>query len=175
MKVERYWIQAIAKEYNNTQIGEIYGNVDEIKDRRIIVYSSEIGYKNKNYKIYFKSKEINDKEAMFEIDKIELSRDYISRIIKKGTTKRDVVKKIKIDGKDYYVKVLVLLQKTRRKIGSEAKRKTEEFVENFFKDKNMKQIADEVIEGKAKEELTKIIKKIYPLKAVEIRYIMPAQ
>lgn len=171
MKVERKWMPVIATEYNNAQIGEVYGNDVEVKDRVMVVYSGEIGYKNKNYKIYFRINDANQNEAFAKIDKIELLRDYISRIIRKGVTKRDVVRPVEIEGKPYYIKILVLINKTNRRMASLETHETVKFIEEFFKNKPMKQITDEVIEGKAKEELFNRLNKIYPVKEVEVRMI----
>jgi ribosomal protein S3AE len=175
MKVERKWISVVAPDYDNLTIGETYGNEAEIKGRTIMLYSGDLGYQNKNYKVTFKTVEIKGNAAEAKPIKLELLRDYISRMIRHNSTKRDVVIKTTIEGGEYYFKTLVLLRKCDRSKASAAVKATESYVNEFVKNKGMKQIIDEIINGKFKEGLAPILNKIHPVRAVEARMIEPVR
>ncbi len=124
-------------------------------------------------KFYFKINETKDDKAYTEFSGLECMRDYISRLIRYGIARIDTVQDLTTkDNKKIRIKSIII---TSKKI----KKNVEKTLKNFVQDKIKKEVEsssideliEKVINDHIKNSVFKEGKKIYPIRAFEIRKI----
>ena len=92
-------------------------------------------------------------------------------MVRHNSSKIDVVRKVKIDEKEYAIKVLILISKAENKYKKFVRAEANEFIDSLGEKKNLKELILEILAGKVQNQLHKKLSKIYPTRATEIRMI----
>ena len=169
------WYTLIApKFFKEKVIGETpTGDAKGLIGRKIDVHLINLVEDLSKYyvKFYFKINKIKDDKAHTDFFGLECMRDYISRLIRYGITRIDTVQNLTTkDNKNIVIKSIII---TSKKI----KKNVEIDLKNFIQDKIKKEVEsstlDELIEkainDRIKNSVFKDGKKIYPIRAFEIR------
>ncbi len=139
-----------------------------------IKLSQLVGDRGKsNQKLKLKIIEVKGADAYTEIVKYDLSRIYLARLIRRRTSKVEVITDLKTkDGKMARIKALAITRgraaESQRKL---IRKKLTEYLENFVKENTFDSLILATISNKIQKEVYKILKKIFPINVVEIRTI----
>jgi small subunit ribosomal protein S3Ae len=124
-------------------------------------------------KMYLKVVDVKEKNAYTEFAGLECMRDYISRWIRYGIKRIDTIQDLMTkDEKKVRVKTIIITSKKIKKSVAEALKK---FVEDKLKKEVSSSTMDELIEKMISDTIKKSVieegKKIYPIRAFEIRKV----
>ncbi|MCW1297005.1 MAG: 30S ribosomal protein S3ae [Candidatus Parvarchaeota archaeon] len=172
-KKEWYTIHA-PKVFNEIEIGEtLADDPNKIIGRSIYTnISNLIGDFTKDYmKLRLKINEIKDHDAYTIIDSFMLATPYLLRLIRRRTSKLDIVEKVETkDNKKLVVKTWLI---TFRKTQAPKRTKLRKFfvteIKKIAKENTYDALILNIITGKIQKDLMNKMKVIYPLRHLEIR------
>ncbi len=176
LKGKEWYILLAPKIFKEKEIGETpVGDVKSLVGRRIGVYIINlIDDLSKYYvKFYFKVNEIKENKAYTEFAGFECLRDYISRMIRYGIKRIDIVQDLNTSDKvKLRVKTIII---TRKKM----KRNVELVLKKFVKEKIKKSVEASTLDDFIENSINDILKnsiinegsKIYPIRSFEIRKV----
>ncbi len=175
MNENNAWFKVLANDFENVEIGEIYGNENNINGRKIIYSASELkGLKSRSgYKLVFRVVSTDKKEAKGELESLILSREQVGRLIRHRSSKIDIVVPVEIEGKKYAVKLLCIINKAENRYKKFIRTETANFINNEVKDAKLKDLIVGAMTNGIQNKLHKNLNKIYPTKVAEIRAITP--
>lgn len=176
MKLEQSWFDVIAPEFNNVNIGSIYGAQSNIIGRKIKIQTTEIKELKQRvgYSLIFVVNEIADeKTCKAKVETLTLSREQLSKFVKHKIRKIDLSFKVPLNGRDYAIKIVFSVHKTYHRYITFIIKKINEFLSENLKDYDLKGLIVDVMNEKIQNELKKQLNKIYPIKALEVRAITP--
>jgi len=127
--------------------------------------------KGKNLEITFKIFNQDNELAAFP-KKMLISRSYISRAVRKGTSY--VEDSLKIKAKDIRLTIkplLVTRKKVSRVVRKNLRNTAKEFLIEYTKEKNYLDICEESLSGELQQKLLPKLKKVYPLSFCDIRIL----
>jgi ribosomal protein S3AE len=167
------WYKVKAVDFDNAEIGSVYGNEANIPKRVLLINANNLPeIKTKpGFKLGFRLISSTENTANAQLESLVLSREQVSRMIRHNSSKIEVVRKIKIEEKEYAIKALILINKAENKYKKFVRAEANEFIDNLAESKNLKELALNVLAGKVQNQLHKKLNKIYPTRAVEIRMI----
>ncbi|MCL5017978.1 MAG: hypothetical protein M1573_01940 [Candidatus Parvarchaeota archaeon] len=173
MKVESSWYKAVAVDFGDAEIGEIYGNQDNIPGRKLVISASDLKeIKSKpGYKLRFRIKSAAGDTAKAEIDALIMPRDHIGRLMRHNITKIDLSVKVESEHKKYAVKVVAIVNKAENAYKTAIRKEIEDFIRKETAGKSLKDVVLDAMTNKLQNPLHKALNKIYPTKAVEIRMV----
>ena len=167
------WYKVKAVDFDNAEIGSVYGNEANIQKRVLFVNANNLPeIKTKpGFKLGFRLISSTENTANAQLESMVLSREQVGRMVRHNSSKIDVVRKVKIDEKEYAIKAVILINKAETKnkkfVGAEAN----EFIDSLGEKKNLKDLILQILAGKVQNQLHKKLSKIYPTRATEIRMI----
>jgi len=174
----KMWYKIIApKILNEINVGEILGPSESegLIGRKISLPLSEISKELLKYyiKMTLRIKEIKGEQAYTDIVAYELTKPYLSRIIKRKGSRVDLIRDIKLkDNKPVRIKGLLMTAfRTTNKQRKAVYHAFEEELEKFVIDKDFEALISLFISGKPQKEMISHIKKVYPVKFLDIRSI----
>ncbi len=171
------WYQLIAPNlFNQKKIGEtLVSDPKEVHGRTVIKSLPELGgHPSKYYvRIKLKADEVKDKEIKMRYVGQKCLRDYISQMVRKGSSRIDNVVKVETkDGKKLAVKTVgISLKKTQTSTQKNIRKKIEELIEKRVKKMDLDAFVDSVIRDEFQVKLRKKVNEIYPLRKFEVRRI----
>ena len=167
------WYKVKAVDFDNAEIGNVYGNEANIQKRVLFINANNIPeVKTKpGFKLGFRLVSSTENTANAQLESLILSREQVGRMVRHNSSKIDVVRKIKIDEKEYAIKAVILINKAENKYKKFVRAEANEFIDNLGEKKSLKELILEILSGKVQNQLHKKLSKIYPTKATEIRMI----
>jgi len=176
LKGKEWYTLVAPKFFKEKIIGETpTGDPKTLMNRKIEVHLINLIEDLSKYyiKFYFKVNEIKNDKAYTEFSGLECMRDYISRSIRYGIARIDTVQDLTTkNNKKIRIKTIII---TSKKI----KKNVEIGLKKFIQDKIKKEVEsstlDELIERIINDHIKNSVfedgKKIYPIRAFEIRKI----
>ncbi|MCL4397233.1 hypothetical protein M1494_02705 [Candidatus Parvarchaeota archaeon] len=167
------WYKVKAVDFDNAEIGSVYGNEANIPKRVLFINANNLpDVKTKpGFKLGFRLISSTENTANAQLESLVLSREQVGRMVRHNSSKIDVVRKVKIDEKEYAIKALILINKAENKYRKFVRAEANEFLDNLAEKKNLKELVLDVLAGKVQNQLHKKLSKIYPTRATEIRMI----
>ena len=177
MKLESSWYKVTATDFGDAEMGESYGNSDNMINRRLVVNASDIkDVKSKpGYKVTFNVDSVSGDNAKASILSLIMPRDHISRLMRHKIAKIDVTVKTSLSGKKYAIKVIAIVNKAENKYKTAIRKEIDAFIKKETENKELKEVMLDAMGNKLQNPLHKALNKIYPTKAVEIRMIEPSK
>ncbi|MCD6575894.1 MAG: hypothetical protein J7K73_01910 [Nanoarchaeota archaeon] len=177
IKRGKIWFKVHApKIFNENEIGETLGKDEQsIIGRTIKVPFSEISGDITKHNIVIKLKitKVTGEHAYTTIASYELSKPFLQRMIRRRTTKIEVVKDLRLkDGKKYRIKVVaVTLHRTSSSQQSALVKAIEKEIENSIPSQDIESLIASLSIGKLQREMQKKISKVYPLRFFDVRKV----
>ncbi len=155
-------------------IGKTKGDKPEkIIGRKFSVYLRDIDEKAQKYyyKFDFKISKIEEDKALTSIGGHEISRSFISKGVKKFSTRIDgYVKEKTKDGRELILKPFVVTAKNiQPSVAKRLRKKMEKFLELYISGNNFEDIMNKILNDELQRDSKKILNIIYPISIVEIR------
>lgn len=171
---EKQWYKITAPtEFGEEEIGITPARDPKILMKRRVESSLRelTGDFSKQYiKLYFQIKDVAGDTAKTRFVGHQVTTDYVRSMIRRGTSRVDALTNVKT--KDNYKIRIHTLAITTRRAKSSQQRLMRETIDNLVQDaaseKTFHEFVDTVVSGKLASEVYHEIKKIYPLKRVEI-------
>lgn len=140
-------------------------------DGRYLKYDLTRILRGKSAEMQFKVK-VEKEKATAEPTRIRLMPYYIKRMVRKGTNYVEDSFSTKCKNNSLKIKPLLV---TRRKVSKAVRKALREKVRGelttYVKDKDSKEIFDDILKNKLQKNLSLKLKKIYPLSLCEIRVL----
>ena len=173
MNQPNVWYKLKAVDFDNAEIGSAYGNETNITNRKLLINANNLPeIKTKpGFKLGFRIVSSAENSANAQLESMILSREQVGRMVRHNSSKIEVVRKLKIDEKDYAVKAVVIISKAENRYKKFVRAETNEFIDSIAEKKNLKELVLDVLAGKVQNQLHKKLSKIYPTRAAEIRAI----
>jgi ribosomal protein S3AE len=167
------WYKVKAVEFDNAEIGNVYGNETNIANRMLFMNANNLPeVKTKpGFKLGFRLVSSTENTANAQLESLVLSREQVGRMLRHNSSKIEVVRKIKINEKEYAVKTIIIINKAENKYKKFVRAEANEFIDGVAEKKDLKELILDVLAGKIQNQLHKKLSKIYPTRATEIRMI----
>jgi len=122
-------------------------------------------------KVKLKVYKIDGTKAYTQFVGHEMMRERVYRLVQRRSERVDVIKDVKLkDGSEIRLKFLIILiRNTSNSINTAVRKKTEEFIEEYAKNSDLNGIINGILSGEISKKLKEILRKIYPVGAVELR------
>jgi len=164
------------KIFNERDIGETIGNdSDSIKGRILSLPLSEVtGDITKHYiKIGLKIVDVKGIEAYTEPVDYNISRQYFSRLVRRRSSKIEVINDVKLkDEQTFRIKtVVVTAYKADSRQKSSLHRAVHKEMEKRASQLDFPSLIIAFSTGKIQKEIGEIVRKIFPLKTIEVRKV----
>ena len=140
-------------------------------DGKTLKYDLTRTLKGKGTVMQFKIK-VDGETATASPRKIRLMPYYMKRMVRKGTNY--VEDSFSTECKDFQLKVkpfLITRRKVSRAVRKALREKAREELINYFKDKDVETIFEDLLKNQIQKPLSLKLKKIYPLSLCEIRVL----
>ncbi len=175
MNQENVWYNVKAHEFGDHIIGSIYGNSDNIIKRSVSYNANDLpDLKGKSgFKVVFSVSSVDGNEAKADAKSLLLAREQVLRMVRHNTAKIEVVLKSDVDGKNYALKALAVINKTGNRHKKLVRKELEEKLADEIDKKPLRELIDDIVTEKLQRSLVKKLNKIYPTRAVEIRALEP--
>ncbi len=167
------WYKIKAIDFDNADLGSIYGNETNIINRVINVNANNLSEikTRPGFKLIFRIVSSSENTANAKLESLVLSREQVGRMIRHNSSKIEVVRKLKFDEKEYAIKTLIMINKAENRYRKFIREETHKFIDSLSEKKDVKDLILDVLAGKIQNQLHKKLSKIYPTRAVEIRMI----
>ncbi|MCL5009728.1 MAG: hypothetical protein M1433_01990 [Candidatus Parvarchaeota archaeon] len=169
------WFKVVSRDFENSEIGDIYGTETNLIGRKIAYSASELKdlRTRSGYRLIFKVSAVKKGEAETELDSLVLSREQVGRLVRHRSSKMDIVVPVVIDGKNYAVKLMCAINKAENKYKKAVREETTTFIKEEAKDVKLKDFIIGALTNSIQNKLHKKLSKIYPTRVAEIRAIVP--
>jgi ribosomal protein S3AE len=169
------WFKVLSRDFENVEIGEVYGTESNIIGRKITYSASELkDIKTRSgYRLMFKIASATKTEAKAELDSLILAREQVGRLVRHRSSKLDIVVPIELEGKKYAVKILCAINKAENRYKKIVRNEPAAFIADEAKDTKLKDFVIEAMTNSIQNKLHKKLNKIYPTRVAEIRAIVP--
>lgn len=169
------WYDILAPSmFGNSKIGETLASEPEKVKGRII--ETTLGdliddFSKTHIKVYFKIIEVEDHEAKTTFVGHDMSREYIRSQVRRRITKIDCITDVTTsDGRKLRITAIAV---TLNRVQSSQKKSLHSKMENYMKkrakDYEFDQLAQQMILGKFASDVYKHVKKICPIRRVEVK------
>jgi small subunit ribosomal protein S3Ae len=164
----------LPKLFKEKIVGKTFADKDhKIIGRKFTVYAKDIWDKTQKYyyKFNFKIDKIGEKGITTSFIGHEVSRAFISKNVKKSSTRIDLYVKGKTkDGIIFVLKPIVITtMNVKTSIARSIRKEIRKFIELYIKENNLDKIIKEIISDDLQRDLKKSLNAIYPVSIVEIR------
>lgn len=171
---KKTWYTIIApKEFENKEIGETLTEKPEtLKGRIITITGRELANqpKKQHIQLKFKIKDVTGSKAITEVIGHLIKDNYLKRVVRRRSSKIMSVKNYSTsDGKNFKIKVIVITEKKSSKSQKTAiRKKTEELMKKTIEHLHSNKVVDELVFGTIPNKIYPQLKKIVPIKRIEI-------
>ncbi len=160
--------------FGSKKVGEIPAATEEaLKGRTVESGATDLyGSSNKYYfKIKMKVEDVDGKTCRTRFAGHDCSRDYITRVVRKGSTRVDEITEVETkDGVNMRVKTVCATIKT---VGASTqtsiRKKIDEVLEKKALEKENEEFVKDILADKLQKDVKKELDKIYPLRVIEFR------
>jgi len=164
----------LPKLFNEKFIGKTFADKPKkIIGRKLIVYARDIWENTLKYyyKLCFRIDSVEDDIASTIFVGHEISKAFISKNVKKNSTRIDLYVKGKTkDNKILVLKPIVITTKrVKTSVASAIRREMNKFLELYIKENSLDKIVKDIMSDDLQKDLRKTLNTIYPLSVVEIR------
>lgn len=169
------WYSIIApKIFGEKEVGKtMTADSENLMNRKIILNMIELVENSDKFfmKVSLKVKRIEDKNAFTEFDGTEYMRDYISRMILRRIRRVDVIEDLKTkDGFGLRVKALVIIsRRVKSTIQTSIRSDVKELIKKEVESSTLGEFIEGIISDEIKHKILGQIRKIYPVRNLEIR------
>lgn len=171
---KKAWYTIIApKEFESKEIGEtITERPETLKGRVITITGRDLANqpKKQHIQIKFKVTEVSGQKAMTEVMGHVIKDNYMKRVVRRRSSKVMTVKNYRThDDKNYKIKVIIITEKKVSKNQKTAvRKKTEELIKKIISGLEARKVVDELVFGTIPNKVYPQLKKIVPIKRIEI-------
>lgn len=175
MTVKKKWYDIVAPEmFDSKEIGQTPAiDSEHLIGRTIETNTIELSGDHSRFFIKIKLKiiEIDGKKAKTKFMGHECLKDRVTRMIRKRSTKIEILKKVKTkDGKAMHIKMVAALpNRVKTNVEASIRKKIEEEAEKEAEKLTLEEMAKSLIDGIFGRKLENVGKKIYPFAGFEIR------
>ena len=171
----KVWYTLVAPEFfDKKEIGETPAASSDIVIGRIAestLYDFSGNVRKMHVKLYFRVKSVEGTKASTQFIGHDMSTDYIKRLVRRRRSRIDAILDVTtIDGYKLRVKVMGI---TEKRIGSSKKKLLHKAMNDFVSEKleqmTFAEAVKYIISDNAQKELYTALKKIYPMRNVELR------
>ncbi len=175
MNQENLWFSVKADEFGGHVIGSIYGNNDNVVNRFISYNANDLpDIKGKyGFRVVFRVSSVEGPDAKAAVNSLILNREQVLKLVRHNTSKIEVVVKSEVEGKNYALKALAIINKTENRYKKAVRKELEENLLDEINKKPLKDLIGEIVTEKLQHSLQKKLTKIYPTRTVEIRALEP--
>jgi ribosomal protein S3AE len=176
LKGKEWYVLLAPKLFKEKEIGETpVGDAKSLMGRKVDVYLINlIDDLSKYYiKFYFKVNEIKENKAYTEFAGFECLKDYISRMIRYGIKRIDMVQDLTTSDKvKLRVKTITITsKKMKRNVEIELKKFVEEKTKKLIETNTLNEFIEKAINDTLKNSVLNEGSKIYPVRVFEIRKV----
>ncbi|MFB6254751.1 MAG: 30S ribosomal protein S3ae [Halobacteriaceae archaeon] len=171
----KQWYTVLAPEqFDRVTIGETLAeDPDQLLDRTIETTLGDIRDESgeNNTKLTFRITDVGSDSAYTEFYKHELTRDYLRSLVRRGSSKIEIVLTVRTED-DYRVEVQPVAFTTKRADDSQQhaiRRIMIDLVEETADEHTFEELIDSIVEGRLSSAIYSEAKQIYPLRRVEIQ------
>ena len=174
---KKKWIEIVAPSlFNNEFLGESYVvETKKLVGRTIDVSLMQLTRdpKKQSTNIKFRINNIDNNKAATEIIAYEIGPSSIKRLVRRKRDKlEDSFLCLTRDNKTIRVKpLLITLSNTSHLVQSRLRNATKDFLVKKFKKMTFEEILKDLLTNSLHKETRDYVKKLYPLRIIEIRYI----
>jgi len=174
---KKTWLTALAPSFfGGKEVGEVpAAKQQDVVGRTLIVPLNELTGNLRHYQtaVRLKISRASDGTAETEYYGQELVRDAVARLIRRWSSRIDVVKDVKTrDGKTLRLKVLVVTaRKVKAGIQTKIRNAVSELAAEQANGKTLEEIVVGINMGKFLQNIASQVRKIYPIRALEARRI----
>jgi small subunit ribosomal protein S3Ae len=160
--------------FNNQIVGETIADDPELVKGRVVALSlmNLIGdMKKQNSKIYLKVKEVKGETAFTDVCQYEIIPSSLKRLVRKGKSRLDDSFVCSTaDNVLLRVKPFMLINNSLKgSVKSALRARSNGFIINYFKKSTYENVLRDIISTKLQRQVAGAIKRIYPVRTVEIR------
>ena len=164
----------LPKLFGKKIIGKTFADKPKkIGGRKFTVYAKDIWDKTQKYyyKFDFKVDGIKDKELITSFRGHQISRAFISKNVRKFSTRIDLYIREKTkDGIDLILKPLIITtMNVKTSIVKSIRKEAKKFLELYIRENTLNKIVQDIISDDLQRDLKKSLNAIYPISIVEIR------
>jgi ribosomal protein S3AE len=176
LRGKEWYVMVAPKLFKEKEIGETpVGDAKSLIGRKVDVYLINlIDDLSKYYiKFYFKVNEIKENKAYTEFAGFECLKDYISRMIRYGITRIDIVQDLTTSDKvKLRVKTIIITsKKMKRNVEIELKKFIEEKMKKNVETNTLNEFIEKSVSDNIKNSVIDEGSKIYPIRFFEIRKV----
>lgn len=182
-KKKKKWYRIVATRlFSNREIGEssVFSPaslVGKVASVNLMALTNDI--KKQNINVKFRVVEVKDNVGYTEMFSYEMVPGHIKRIVRRANDKLDDSFIVETqDGKLIRIKPLIITRtETKGSILASISKKSRAYIIQYVKKVSWEQLISDVVTSKIQSELYKFLKRIYPLRVVEIRamVLVPAK
>lgn len=175
--LKKSWYSVLAPEFlGGEAVAEtLAAKPQDLIGRALIVPLNEITENIKHHQIemHLKIYDVVGDKAKTQYNGQELARDAITRLIRRWSSRIDIVQGFTTsDGKKLRLKSIVIsARRINTSLQSSIRKEVIAITQNWTKGKTLEGVVLNIITGKYQHEIGGKIRKIYPIRAVEIRKI----
>jgi len=171
------WYSIIApKMFDEREIGKtMLSDPDQLVGRKVNLSILELTNDFSKYymKIIFQVYRVDDKKAYTNFAGIEITRDYLSRLVLRRVRRIDNVENITTnDGKKLVVKTLAIVpRRIKSSIQKVIRLEIKSMIKNKIEKLSLDEFVQNILSDQLKNEILKYIRRIYPVRTFEIRKV----
>jgi small subunit ribosomal protein S3Ae len=171
---KKKWFSLTAPSFFNSQsLGETVAEEPEmVMKRSIVVNAADLTNQSKlrHIALRFQVSNVQGQKAQTQLVGHEIQDSYLRRLVRRRSSKIQVVEDVSLkDGEKVRVKAVTITgRKASRAQESEIRRIMKEELKNSAANKPFDQFVQELIFGTASSNIFKAVKKIVPIKRIEI-------
>lgn len=172
---QKDWYEIVAPDiFDNKEVSKTPADESEkVMDRKIkMELKNLIKGTDKYYMdVFLKVNDIEGKRASTKLVGHKCSREYISRLVRRGSDRLDLVKEVETkDGKVLRVKIIAItLKKVNSSVEKKIRKEIWDLVEDKAEDMSFDEFMQAIFSNEIQKEIYQKVKKIYPLRTVEFR------
>ena len=173
--IQKNWYKIQAPDiFDMDEITETPAEKDsQVEGRRLKESLTELMEDTSKYyvDVSLKITEVEGNKAFTEIDGMECSSEFVSRIVRKRSDRFDYVEDYETkDGRTVRIKMVgSTLQKTSGETHTAARNKIKEIIEERASEQSYEELMENIFLDNLQEELRDEVNTIYPFKELEVR------
>ncbi len=168
------WYQIVAPQFfGDFVIGETPAlDASQLIGRTVEISLSDITNDATKYymKFYFRIFEVKDNKALTKFVGHDCTRDFLSRIVRRRTTRIDTNDVVNLQDNKIRVKsIAVTNRRVSQNVEKKIRKTIREMIINELSKMKTEEFVREMIDGKLQQKIRKNVNKIYPLRHFEFR------
>ncbi|MEM0120459.1 MAG: 40S ribosomal protein S3a/S1 [Thermoprotei archaeon] len=176
-KLQKTWISVKAPpSFNQVDLPRILTQTNEaVLNRRITVSLSDLTGDIRQLHVFLKFRviEVNGGIAKTRFDQLELAREYVRGMVRRGTTKTEAITDVETrDGARLRVFTIIISKgKVHRSKRTAVRKTTDHILTDKATNNSFDGFVQEIVQGKASAEIFTAARKIVSVNALEIRKV----